>query len=276
MNNFTERVGKSLGRHFVSLSCVQHPQGSEEMQVHVFSGFVMDVAGEWFYVTAGHILRDIRIALEAGSTFDIWRFGDQTAGNKFKDTAVPYGFKLDDWFVLEDERSGLDYAIVHIGGLYRQQLEAGGISALGKSAWSDNVAEHDHWALVGIPKETVVYDGKTVISARFVMTPLLQTDEVPQFANQRAENQFYAKLADDTESMVADIVGMSGGPVFRLKNTDGTWKYNVIGVQSGWYPSTRILAICPFSSFALAIESVVQEELHAEDVSSGHKAQNHE
>lgn len=229
------------------------------MQVHVFSGFVMDVAGEWFYVTAGHILRDIRIALEAGSTFDIWRFGDQTAGNKFKDTAVPYGFKLDDWFVLEDERSGLDYAIVHIGGLYRQQLEAGGISALGKSAWSDHVAEHDHWVLVGIPKETVAYDGKTVISARFVMTPLLQTDEVPQLANQRAENQFYAKLADNTESMVADIVGMSGGPVFRLKNTNGTWKYNVIGVQSGWYPSTRILAICPFSSFALAIESVVQQ-----------------
>jgi hypothetical protein len=33
------------------------------MRIHLFSGFVVDIAGEWFYVTAGHILRDIRKAL---------------------------------------------------------------------------------------------------------------------------------------------------------------------------------------------------------------------
>jgi hypothetical protein len=63
MNTFTDRVARSIGRHFVSLSCVQHASESGDMRIHLFSGFVVDIAGEWFYVTAGHILRDIRKAL---------------------------------------------------------------------------------------------------------------------------------------------------------------------------------------------------------------------
>lgn len=262
MDKFTERVGKSLGRHFVSLSCVQHPPESEAMRVHVFSGFIVDIAGEWFYVTAGHILRDIRLAQEAGSTFDIWRLGDQTAGNKFNDTAVPYGFDLTSWFVLEDQQAGLDYATVHLGGLYRQQLEAGGVAALARNAWSDHLAEHDHWVLVGIPTETVAYDGKTIILAKFVMTPLHPSD-APPLAEQKVLNKFYAKLADESENFVSNVVGMSGGPVFELKNTNDVWKYSVIGVQSGWYPNARIVAVCPFSTFGLALEDVVNEALHS-------------
>ena len=268
MTNFTDRVAKSVGRHFVTLSCVQYPPGSDEMRIHVFSGFVVAIAGEWFYMTAGHILRDIRSALQSGSTFNIWRFGDQTAGNKFNDTAIPYAFAAEQWFLLEDESRGLDYATVYIGGLYRQQLEAGGVSALDKNAWGDHATEHDHWALIGIPQETVSYDGKTVISARVVMVPLLATD-APPVADQKAENQFYAKLADDSEEFVQDVVGMSGGPVFMLSQIDEAWKYKVIGVQSGWYPSTRVVAICPFATFGKALEPVVEEVLHLANQANG-------
>lgn len=261
MTDFTERVAKSVGRHFVTLSCVQHPPASGEMKVHVFSGFVVAVKGEWFYMTAGHILRDIRHALEGGSKFDIWRFGDQTAGNRFRDTAIPYDFDLEKWFVLEDADAGLDYATVHIGGLLRQLLEAGGVTALDRNAWGDHVTEHEHWVLIGIPRETVAYDGKTIISARVVMAPLIPTD-APSLAEQKAENQFYAQLADDSEAFVRDVDGMSGGPVFMLHRVGETWKYKVIGVQSAWYRSSRVVAVCPFSSFGQALEPVVEEALH--------------
>lgn len=260
MTNFTKRVAKSIGRHFVTLSCVQHPPGSDETRVHVFSGFFVAVKGEWFYMTAGHILRDVRTALESGSTFDIWRFGDQTAGNRFKDTAIPYAFDIKQWFVLEDADLGLDYATVHVGGLYRKQLEAGGVSALDKNAWGDHLTEHDHWALAGIPKETVSYDGETIILAKFVMAPLTSTD-APPLAERKADNKFYAKLADDSEGLVSDIDGMSGGPVFMLRLDDDTWKYRVIGIQSTWYPSSRVVAICPFATFGEALEPIVEEAL---------------
>jgi hypothetical protein len=261
MTNFTERVAKSVGRHFVTLSCIHHPPPPENIRIHVFSGFVVAVKGEWFYMTAGHILRDIRSALAAGSKFDIWRFGDQTAGNQFHDTAVPYDFDIEKWFVLEDADLGLDYATVHIGGLFRQLLEAGGVSALDKNAWGDHLTEHDHWVLIGIPKETVAYDGKTIISARFVMAPLNQTTG-PLPAEKKADNQFYAALADGSENFVNDVDGMSGGPVFMLRQIENLWKYKVIGVQGAWYPSKRLLAICPFSTFGEALEPIVEEALH--------------
>ncbi|WCM78271.1 hypothetical protein M5C94_22660 [Acidovorax sp. GBBC 712] len=69
----------------------------------IFSGFLAEVAETWVYVTAGHILRDIRKAIDAGLSFDIWRLGDQTAGHDFKDTGVPFQFELDEWLVIEDE-----------------------------------------------------------------------------------------------------------------------------------------------------------------------------
>lgn len=260
MSNLTERTARSVGRHFITLSCVHHPPAAESLRVHVFSGFVVDIAGEWFYITAGHILRDVRTALSAGSKFDVWRLGDQAADNKFENKAVPYDFNLEQWCVLEDEVAGFDYAAVHLGGLYRQQLEAGGVVAIEEHAWSDHQTEYDHWALVGIPSESVAYDGESVISARVVLAPLFPV-EPPELADRKARNQFYAKLAADSDNVVQSIVGMSGGPIVSLRYVDGTWKYGVIGVQSAWYPSLRIIAACPFTSFAFALKPVVEGAL---------------
>ena len=62
-----ERFIKAVGCHFVTLSCVRSlPDGSAE-KVLVFSGFLAEAGGAWFYVTAGHILKDIRAAITAGA-----------------------------------------------------------------------------------------------------------------------------------------------------------------------------------------------------------------
>lgn len=243
----------------MTLSCVQHPSGGED-QIHVFSGFVVEIAGEWFYITAGHILRAIQKASETGSVFDVWRLGDQTAGHKFQDTAVPYAFNIDQWCVLEDDSLGLDYAAVHIGGLYRRQLEAGGVVPFGPDSWSDHTVPHDYWALIGVPSETVTYVGKTIINARIVVAPLTETGP-PLLADGKAMNQFYAKLAVDSDRVVTDLDGMSGGPIALLKYVDNSWKYSIIGVQSSWYPSLRTIAACPIRSFTEALRPIVEEAL---------------
>src|SRR5438046_7219769 len=211
MSDLARRLYQSVGRHFLTLSCVQSIPETSERKSHVFSGFLVDVDGMWFYITAGHTLKRIRIALAAGSSFDIWRLGDQTAGNRFKDIAVPYDFNLGDWLVLEDADVGLDYAAVLLDGLYRAQLEAGGALPLGKEAWGDHMAEHNYWALVGIPSETVDYDGVTLISAGVVVAPVTSTEQ-PPIAALKAQNQFYTTLAPDSIKFMKDIDGMSGGP----------------------------------------------------------------
>lgn len=271
MSDLTRRVAQTVGKHFLTLSCVKYPPADSPAKILVFSGFVVDVSGEWFYVTAGHILRDIRTAFASGSSFDLWRLDDQTAGNRFNGKAVPYDFDAETWLVLEDARTGLDYAAVHLGEFYRRQLEAGGATPIARNAWSDHVTEHDHWVLVGIPSETVEYDGKTVITARVVMSPLIPADE-PVLAGDRANNQFYAQPIDGSDQFFKDADGMSGGPVFALKKIGEQWKYGVIGVQSAWYPTSRTLAVCPFTSFGLALEEVVAEaraiQAHSLDASN--------
>jgi hypothetical protein len=249
---------KSVGRHFVTLSCVRNVPGEKSEKVLVFSGFLIEIIQVWFYVTAGHILRDIRKAISQGATFDVWRLGDQTAGNRFKDTAIPFGFDIDRWGVIESEQSGLDYAVAPLQDLYCQQLHAGGAIPISKVAWGDHVTEHDQWALVGVPSETVSYEGKTLINARVVVAPLDPVDAPPE-AGPKAQNQFYGRLKDDSARVVKDIDGMSGGPVFALKKIEGTWKYMVIGVQSAWYEKSRVVAACPFSIFGLELEKLVSD-----------------
>lgn len=258
MSNFTTRILKTVGRHFVTLSCVQRVPTTPSEKVLVFSGFLVEVAEVWFYVTAGHILKNIRKSLAAGGSFDIWRLDDQTAGNKFNGMAIPYSFDIENWLVLEDAEIGLDYAAVPLSDLYRQGLVAGGAFPIGRETWSDHVTEHDFWALVGIPSETVEYDDETIITARVVIAPVTPVD-TPPMAQQKARNQFYAKLADGAESFFKNVDGMSGGPIFAIKKVEDIWKYWVIGVQSAWYPTSRILAACPFSSFGQALEEVVKE-----------------
>jgi hypothetical protein len=257
MNDFTNKVARSVGRHFVTLTCVQHPPGDSKPYILLFSGFVVEVANRWFYITAGHILRDIQEAIKAGSFFDIWRLGDQTAGNHFGAAAIPYSFEPNHWIVLENEESGLDYAAVELSDIYRRQLKAGGVIPLASTSWDTHFSEHEYWALFGVPSESVLYDGETRISARVVMTPLIPA-EAPPNTSQKVQNKFYAKLADGSEQYMKDIDGMSGGPVFSIKKINGSWAYSVIGVQSSWYPSDKVLAICPFVSFGIELEKVVQ------------------
>ena len=258
LNQFTQRVVASLGRHFVTLSCQQYVAGVEHPRTLVFSGFIIEILGEWFYITAGHILEDVRTARRAGARFDAWRFGDQLAGNTFNGAAVPYDFDDEKWLAFDDRDAGIDYAAGHVEHFYRRQLEAGGVAAIDKSAWSDHVTASDHWALVGVPSESVAYDGKTIITARVVLVPLVAAIE-PAAAGVRAENQFYAKPAEDSGPYFKNPDGFSGAPVFALRYSGEQWLYNVIGVQSAWYEFSGTLAVCPFTSFARAIEEALTD-----------------
>lgn len=252
----TNQFFKTVGRHFVSLSCVQHPPGKSPKRTFVFSGFLIEAKGLWFYITAGHILRDIRESLEQGGQFELWRLDDQTAGNRFSGAAIPFGFDLDSWIVVENKEIGLDYAALALHPFYVRQLQAGGAVPIGKDAWGDHIAEHDYWALVGIPSETVSYESDSTISGGVVVMPLEPASE-PEAAGRTAENKFFARIKD--MSAVTDIDGMSGGPVFSLKKTEGKWRYKVIGVQSSWYPKARVIAACPIASLGTELERLVEK-----------------
>lgn len=256
--NINDVFLQAVGRHFVTMSCMQTPPGSMKDHAIVNSGFVIEVEGFWFYVTAGHVLRDIRSAMQAGSTFDVWRFGDQAARGPHKEIGIPFHFAPEEWIVIRDESVGTDYAALFIRDLYKVALASGEVLPLSKAAWGDHATEYDQWVLVGVPAETVVHDGESRITAR-LMSVAVKKVEAPEAAGEKAQNQFYARLIDGSESIVQNIEGMSGGPVFATKRVEDALKYTVIGIQSAWYRNSRVIAVCPFSSLGIGLESAIQE-----------------
>lgn len=135
MDDLTTRAAQSFRRHFVTLSCVQLPADDAQGKVRIFSGFVIDIDGDWFYVTAGHILRQVQEAISKGHKFDVWRLGDHAGADRFEGKAVPFEFAVDDWIIVHDDDAGLDYAVVQLRWLYRRCPEAGGITAIERQAW---------------------------------------------------------------------------------------------------------------------------------------------
>jgi hypothetical protein len=250
--NLTERVFKSVGRHFVTLSCVRRIAGQPE-KAFVFSGFLVEAGGAWFYVTAGHITRDIRTALAQGATFHHWRLDDQTAGNAFK-AAIPYDFEIRDWLELVNDENGLDYAATPLRENYRQLLKAGKALPITKGSWGHDQIEHDYWVMIGMPSESVEYDQKTFIRGRITFIPLKEV-QAPPGAGAKAQNQFYAQLAEDAK--VKDVDGMSGGPIFSIRRMKGEWRYHIIGVQSAFYRDARVIAACPFVTFGNELDRLV-------------------
>lgn len=145
--SLSERFRWSAGKHFVTLSCVQTLRDGAE-KVLVFSGSVVEAKGQWFYVTAGHILRGITRALAAGYKFDIWRLDDQAAGRGHK--AIPFDFDADRWLLLDYPEIGMDYAALHVEGLIAAGLKP---------------EESRHWALTpGVTTSQNTITGRSWVS----------------------------------------------------------------------------------------------------------------
>ena len=48
---------------------------------------------------------------------------------------------------------------------------------------------------------------------------------------------------------VFDVNGMSGGPIYGVKTMNGEARYFIAGIQSGWFPSQRIVTLCAATPF---------------------------
>jgi hypothetical protein len=258
MANFNKRVFESTGRHLVTLSCVQRVPGDTKEYLQLISGFIVELFAQWLFVTAGHVLKEVQAAIDGGAEFDVWRFSDYTAGGEYRNIGIPMSFDIQEWFFIYDAEKGFDFAVYPLSELYRLNLEAGGVVPIPHGAWRSEQIESAYWAVIGVPYESVVYDGETIIKARAVMVALepISNEEAPGKA---IPHKFCARLHEGSEAVVNDVKGMSGSPIFALRKADSDWQYVVIGVQSGWWESSRIVTACSISFFMRALEDAITE-----------------
>jgi hypothetical protein len=223
------------------------------------SCFVLDAEGAWFLITAGHVIADIKAVLEAGNSVSNFVLYDRLAGNSFP-LGVTFSFSVDDWAFVHVEEEGSDYAAMELIGIVRAGLERGGVTALQENTWGDQpFDQYPLWALVGLPRGSFKVLNPDQAQINLHLAPLAPA-VAPDPARALPDHRVYAKLLDivsEGSKPVADIAGMSGGPVFAIRQHGDQLRYWVIGIQSGWLPASRIVYFCPIGFFAGCLREAV-------------------
>jgi len=221
------------------------------------SAFVLSVRGNWFLVTAGHILRELDERLKAGRRMIRSFLMDGTASG-LELPPIPFVLgRTPQWYEY-DEVEGMDYALIPLRDGFVAPLQAAGVVALNERACADITVAADHYYLLGFPEEATRMQstrlGGTIHTTIEMGTPLLpiQRVDLPPAFMVSEWPRFYAKVPEHesnggkSNGVPKSIVGMSGGPVFAFKRTSpASGKYWVIAVQSSWDSKSRTLAACP-------------------------------
>ena len=123
--------------------------------------------------------------------------------------------------------------------------------------------------LVGFPRQarnvavsSFRADGNVAVEIGAPLLPVYQVAEPPNVLRSKFE-RFYAKVpitrgkVDGEDVILDDIDGMSGGPIFAVKEIDGRFRYWAIAVQSGWARQSRVLAACYTAPLVYALKKMI-------------------
>lgn len=278
------QVLAKLVKHVVCLSWIDvrteplglgNQESDYDPAAFAISGFVITVRSIWFFITAGHILQDLKSRLRVGRRIMKSRLFADLASKKTSQ-AVP--FTLGDtpqWYINSE---GVDYAVIPLRPGFVRPLIADGILPLTETSWNDCPDKADDYFLLGFPSQAKTVSiasngikGTVNISVGCPLLPIFPVSDPP--STLKCSNaRFYAKvpivggIVQGIQTKLTDIDGMSGGPIFAIKWIDSkNIRYWVIAVQSGWLRSERTLAACPILPLVNAIEQSIDDHLGSVD-----------
>jgi hypothetical protein len=168
-------------------------------------------------------------------------------------------FHYEDFPKYSSESEGIDFGFGILRELDRQSILANpNAIPLNEHAWKGiDVFQPEGYVLVGYPNqlseltETPVTDTQVLNTFRFstLCFPVERMDiaQLPQtidpsFAKDRSG--FYGRIlpfSDIDEDHAIHIDGMSGGPIFAVKNTDEGIHYRLVAIQAKWWASERVI-----------------------------------
>jgi hypothetical protein len=139
---------------------------------------------------------------------------------------------------------GVDFGVIFLRNHDSHLLLANKLEPVDKANWVNVPDTFGHYYLLGLPGESVRQDGQGLWTVEPKLIQIKNLIEKPACYQENSDPMFYGVVDPDSE--VKSIKGMSGGPILGLKrNDDGSGRYWFIAVQSGWYPSERIVCASP-------------------------------
>jgi hypothetical protein len=256
-----------LHRHFINVMCSDYGDAAKSKHggkhaIYNFSAFIVEISGEWYAITAGHIFDELKKAQSMGAKLSNWQIDDSILSS----TPMPaYPIPVDlesDVLWLHDAVPGIDYAAMKINHLARSALQNQGICAIPPEIWAaEDVAEYSQWLLVGTPKCFAELAADAPIVKYHVTVALERLRDGEHTMEEKEYKRLHAKI--DFSSIMEkgtpfDIGGMSGGPIFGIKpeTTETPYEYRIIGVQSSRYGADNV-AICAAPPFIEALSRII-------------------
>jgi len=258
-----EQIVKYFGRHFVQLYCTESPIIGKSKQppgAFAASGFVISVHGEWFWISAGHVIHEINERMET-RRMTTCRFVDTWGENRVSRVTIPVEYSEIQKGVI-DGFDGLDCVAVPLPDLYVQLLLANGIVPIDEEAWRKvgDISKFEGGLLMGLPFELASHTLNEGIIESLQTLVLIGIRFVAQPPSEEGEKKIFPRIfAAIPSKEPSSIKGMSGGPVLGLRRTPDGLRYWIVGIQSGWYESERIISVSPLKFIGEFLESYQKE-----------------
>lgn len=256
-----------FGNYLVLLAGLSPPNHVRGARSWFRAGFLMVIRRNWYWVTAGHIIREVEDALSQKQIEerDFWLvdgFGD----GAFSGHSIPFDYAGAYKYYRFEEQQGLDFGLVEITPYYRSLLKANGIRTVYKKDWKNqHRLQFDIHFMFGVPEDAIqnaicsrsngyVVRGKPIPTAVYIE----QVDKVKS-EHLRAHPRFVGQIPKRHRASVKDLVGMSGGPIFGYTDEDPDRCY-IVAVQSSWYPKQGVTFGCPVPVFAKLAEEQLKQD----------------
>lgn len=263
--NAATEAGKQSLKHFVTVSyAALTGRGQDGVERDTVSAFVVSIYGVTFLVTAGHAIDQIKELIDNGVPIQNIRIHDLWSSDIVKPyPALLLPFVRQHWASITAE-DGTDFGLIMIPELLSVALEQNGVVPIDENHWAAVDDEpFDAYAVAGLPASARTFQRvdpeRLGIKQTVYVLPCLPESDPPAVLS-RGPSRFFAKIMIDPDSdawskIGGDIVGMSGGPVVGVRWVRGsTFQHAVVGVQSAWDKTTRVIAACRIRSFLHSVQ----------------------
>lgn len=208
--------------------------------------FDNDSTSPVFLVTAGHVIGDCRVRTsDPGhvarnvSLLDVWGPRSEC------DLRIPFDIFGTPSVWVDDRANGRDFAIIQIPDIVARSLKQT-TTPFGPTNWSSLAEVHfDFYAMLGLPDcekrqmKRPENGGELITTYQSPVLLVLEHCDATPYVDPAAGPQLVAQIKDVT---LANISGMSGGPIFGFRRTpEGRLAYWPVAIQSRWFPESRVV-----------------------------------
>ena len=253
-----------MSRHFLALSChydLRKADGTTDRHVPVFSGFLLEVHGVHFWVTAGHCLKELDTLLASDRvTVCGGGFMDYFGYEAIHKHSVPFQYEPGCGYYVTEPQHGIDYGLVALNDLQVRAFQANKLIAISRENWIyQQDLTFDFYMMLGIPEDRVIKvtsPDKTIgahVSQSMVRIDKIDLNDLgePPSDAEAAPTDAWFIGRIPAECSIRVVKGMSGGPIYGFRrNGKGQLSYHVVALQSRWWDKRRIVFGCSVPLFA--------------------------